>query len=391
MHIADFAIGHARRQRHRRRRHADRLRRGARRPDGRQRRCRRVLLRRRRHRRGRVPRDAQHRLALEAARCSSCARTTATAPATRSRRCARSPTSRCTRRPTGCPASRSTATTCSRSATRRAQAVERARRGDGPTLLHCKTFRSLFHAMRDAPPPETRSPEILAEWKARDRDAVARFEDLLTGRGLVTPADVAEIRADGEARPEAAVEFAEKSPYSRPERSARRHVRRVRSEPMREITVAQALEEAMTEEMRRTNASSRWPPTRARRRSRTSSATAACASRRSPRRRFTGHRPGRGGQRLRPVVHWRHGHLLVRRDGSDRQPGEQDPLHVRRPGQLPGDLSMLDGRRRADRRPALAEPVLDVHAPRRAEDHPAVDAGGREGAARRARSATTTR
>jgi acetoin:2,6-dichlorophenolindophenol oxidoreductase subunit alpha len=97
-----------------------------------------------------------------------------------------------------------------------AQAVERARRGDGPTLLHCKTFRSLFHAMRDVPPPETRSPEILAEWRARDRDAVGRFEDLLTGRGLVTPADVAEIRAGVKHDLEAAVEFAEKSPYPDP-------------------------------------------------------------------------------------------------------------------------------------------------------------------------------
>jgi pyruvate dehydrogenase E1 component alpha subunit len=96
------------------------------------------------------------------------------------------------------------------------QAVERARRGDGPTLLHCKTFRSLFHAMRDAPPPETRSPEILAEWRARDRDAVGRFEDLLTGRGLVAPADVAEIRAVVKRDLEAAVEFAEKSPYPDP-------------------------------------------------------------------------------------------------------------------------------------------------------------------------------
>ena len=36
------------------------------------------------------------------------------------------------------------------------EAVARARRGDGPTLVHCQTFRSLFHAMRDAPPAETR-------------------------------------------------------------------------------------------------------------------------------------------------------------------------------------------------------------------------------------------
>ncbi len=49
-------------------------------------------------------------------------------------------------------------------------AVERARRGAGPTLIHCKTFRWLFHAMRDVPPPETRAADVLAEWQsARSR------------------------------------------------------------------------------------------------------------------------------------------------------------------------------------------------------------------------------
>ena len=97
-----------------------------------------------------------------------------------------------------------------------AQAVERARRGDGPTLLHCKTFRSLFHAMRDAPPPETRSPDLLAQWKARDRDPIARFEDVLTARGVVAAADVAAIRDQVKRDLEAAVEFADKSPYPDP-------------------------------------------------------------------------------------------------------------------------------------------------------------------------------
>ena len=96
------------------------------------------------------------------------------------------------------------------------QAVERARRGGGPTLLHCKTFRSLFHAMRDVPPPETRAPELLAQWKARDHDPVARFEDVLIGRDLVTPADVAAIRDRVKRDLEAAVEFAETSPYPDP-------------------------------------------------------------------------------------------------------------------------------------------------------------------------------
>jgi TPP-dependent pyruvate/acetoin dehydrogenase alpha subunit len=97
-----------------------------------------------------------------------------------------------------------------------AQAVERARRGAGPTLLHSKTVRSLFHAMRDVPPPETRAPELLAQWKARDHDPVARFEDVLTGRGLVASADVTAIRDKVKRDLEAAVEFAEKSPYPDP-------------------------------------------------------------------------------------------------------------------------------------------------------------------------------
>jgi pyruvate dehydrogenase E1 component alpha subunit len=95
-------------------------------------------------------------------------------------------------------------------------AVERARRGEGPTLLHCATFRSLFHAMRDAPPPETRPSALLAEWRSRARDAIARFEDLLTGKGVVTDADVRAIRDEVKRALEAAVDFAEASPYPDP-------------------------------------------------------------------------------------------------------------------------------------------------------------------------------
>jgi TPP-dependent pyruvate/acetoin dehydrogenase alpha subunit len=95
-------------------------------------------------------------------------------------------------------------------------AVARARRGDGPTLLHCQTFRSLFHAMRDTPPPETRSTDLLAAWKARDRDPIARLEDYLTGKGIVAAADVQTIRDNVKRDLDAAVEFAEASPYPDP-------------------------------------------------------------------------------------------------------------------------------------------------------------------------------
>jgi pyruvate dehydrogenase E1 component alpha subunit len=95
-------------------------------------------------------------------------------------------------------------------------AVDRARAGGGPTLLHCTTFRSLFHAMRDAPPPETRPTELLDEWRRRDRDPIARFEDLLIGKGIVTAADVLAIRDEVAQALQAAVDFAEASPYPDP-------------------------------------------------------------------------------------------------------------------------------------------------------------------------------
>jgi TPP-dependent pyruvate/acetoin dehydrogenase alpha subunit len=96
------------------------------------------------------------------------------------------------------------------------EAVARARRGEGPTLLHCRTFRWLFHSMRDAPPPETRAADLLAEWRGRDRDPIARFEAFLTGRGLVTEAAVLAIRDKVTRDLEAAVAFAEASPYPDP-------------------------------------------------------------------------------------------------------------------------------------------------------------------------------
>ena len=96
------------------------------------------------------------------------------------------------------------------------EAAERARRGNGPTLIHCRTFRRLFHAMRDVPPPETRPAAQLAAWSARDRDPIARFEDYLTRHGIVTEAEVQAIRDQVKRDLDAAVDFAAASPYPDP-------------------------------------------------------------------------------------------------------------------------------------------------------------------------------
>jgi TPP-dependent pyruvate/acetoin dehydrogenase alpha subunit len=94
------------------------------------------------------------------------------------------------------------------------EAVARARRGDGPTLLECKTYRWYFHAMRATPPPETRPADEILDWKARD--PIARLEQHVLGRGLLSADAIGVIRAGVNADLDAAVAFAERSPFPDP-------------------------------------------------------------------------------------------------------------------------------------------------------------------------------
>ena len=94
------------------------------------------------------------------------------------------------------------------------EAVTRARRGDGPSLLECKTYRWRFHAMRATPPPETRPADEIAAWKARD--PIARLERHVLGRGLLSADAIGVIRAAVNADLDAAVAFAERSPFPDP-------------------------------------------------------------------------------------------------------------------------------------------------------------------------------
>jgi pyruvate dehydrogenase E1 component alpha subunit len=91
-----------------------------------------------------------------------------------------------------------------------AEAVARARRGDGPSLLECKTYRWHFHAMRNTPPPETRPLDEIAAWKARD--PIARLE----GHVGLPPAELGAIRERVKADLDEAVAFADASPFPDP-------------------------------------------------------------------------------------------------------------------------------------------------------------------------------
>lgn len=93
------------------------------------------------------------------------------------------------------------------------EAVQRARRGDGPTLLELKTYRHRGHYIGD--PVKYRSEQELAEYMARD--PIVRLREQLIAAGALDEAAYDEIETQARAEIERAVEFAQTSP--RPDES----------------------------------------------------------------------------------------------------------------------------------------------------------------------------
>lgn len=85
-------------------------------------------------------------------------------------------------------------------------AVERARAGEGPTLLETKTYR--YHGHNIGDPGRYRTREEIEEWRKRDPIVLARQK--LEAAGLDVEAEKAEAAAAAEI--EAAVAWAQQSP-----------------------------------------------------------------------------------------------------------------------------------------------------------------------------------
>jgi pyruvate dehydrogenase E1 component alpha subunit len=91
-------------------------------------------------------------------------------------------------------------------------AVERARKGEGPTLLECKTYRLKGHSRFD--PAAYRPRDEVDEWLKRD--AIARFQAKLLEIGVLTEAEVQRIVQDVKSDVEKATKFALESPFPEP-------------------------------------------------------------------------------------------------------------------------------------------------------------------------------
>lgn len=132
------------------------------------------------------------------------------------------------------------------------EAVARARRGDGPTLIECKTYRTRAHAegMGDF---TYRTREEVEEWKTRC--PIARLRKLGTERGLDAKLDhidadiaheVSEGRKSAEAAPWPDGATAADHTYAAP---SNRTIPKPNTSSERNISYSQATLEALTEEM----------------------------------------------------------------------------------------------------------------------------------------------
>ena len=89
-----------------------------------------------------------------------------------------------------------------------AEAIARARRGDGPTLIEAETYRFRGHSLAD--PDELRSKEEKAHYAARD--PIPQLRDALLKKGWATEAEIKAIEQRVADEVDDAVRFADESP-----------------------------------------------------------------------------------------------------------------------------------------------------------------------------------
>ncbi len=86
------------------------------------------------------------------------------------------------------------------------EAVERARNGDGPTLIECFTYRMSLHTTADDP-KKYRSEDEVKEWEKRD--PISRFITYLKNKELVTDESIEKLEAAIAKEVQSAVDQAE--------------------------------------------------------------------------------------------------------------------------------------------------------------------------------------
>ncbi len=97
------------------------------------------------------------------------------------------------------------------------EAIARARAGEGPTLIECRTYRFVGHHEGD-PGTGYRTQEEVEEW--RKRDPIPLFRDRLLTDKVVTQDELAQIGDDVEAHVQDAIDFSAQSAWPSPQEAA---------------------------------------------------------------------------------------------------------------------------------------------------------------------------
>jgi pyruvate dehydrogenase E1 component alpha subunit len=92
------------------------------------------------------------------------------------------------------------------------EAANRARRGDGPTLLDIRTYRYKGHSMSD--PQKYRTKDEVNDWM--EKDPIEHVLDVIRDNKFLSEKEIEEINNWVKKEVEESVEFAENSPYPEP-------------------------------------------------------------------------------------------------------------------------------------------------------------------------------
>jgi len=95
--------------------------------------------------------------------------------------------------------------------------VERARKGEGPSILFCDTYRFHGHHVGDIAREYYRSKQEEQVWKT-DRDPVTLMSKNLSTLGIADSAALEKIQAEIQAEVDTAVKFAIDAPYPAPDK-----------------------------------------------------------------------------------------------------------------------------------------------------------------------------
>ncbi|MDL5040737.1 thiamine pyrophosphate-dependent dehydrogenase E1 component subunit alpha [Heyndrickxia coagulans] len=93
------------------------------------------------------------------------------------------------------------------------EAVERARNGEGPSLIECVTYRNYGHFEGDA---QTYKAEAEKAKQLNEKDAIVQFKKFVLEQNLLSEADINSLEQKVEQEIEEAVKFGEDSPYPDP-------------------------------------------------------------------------------------------------------------------------------------------------------------------------------